>query len=39
MFFVVEATKKYNLIKLLNQQGGQVFNFHFTKDGTRGWKV
>jgi D-glycero-alpha-D-manno-heptose-7-phosphate kinase len=39
MFFVVEATRKYNLIKLLNQQGGQVFNFHFTKDGTRGWKV
>jgi D-glycero-alpha-D-manno-heptose-7-phosphate kinase len=39
MFFIVEPTKKYNLIKLLNQQGGQVFNFHFTKDGTRGWKV
>jgi D-glycero-alpha-D-manno-heptose-7-phosphate kinase len=39
MFFIVEPTKKYNLINLLNKEGGQVFNFHFTKDGTRGWKA
>jgi len=39
MFFMVESTKKYHLIELLNKQGGQVFNFHFTKDGTKGWKI
>jgi len=39
MFFMVEPTRKYYLTNLLNKQGGQVFNFHFTKDGTKGWKV
>ena len=39
MFFMVEPTKKYDLINLLNKQGGQVFNFHFTKEGTKGWKI
>ena len=39
MFFMVDPTKKYDLIKLLNQQDGQVFNFKFTKEGTKGWKI
>jgi D-glycero-alpha-D-manno-heptose-7-phosphate kinase len=39
MFFMVEPTKKYHLINLLNKQGGQVYNFHFTKDGTKGWRI
>jgi len=39
MFFIVEPTKKYHLINLLDKQGGQVFNFHFTKEGVKGWKV
>ena len=39
MFFMVDPTKKYHLINLLNKQGGQVYSFHFTKDGTKGWKV
>jgi len=39
MFFMVEPTKKYYLSNLLNKQGGQVFNFHFTKEGTKGWKI
>ncbi|WP_025209027.1 D-glycero-D-manno-heptose 7-phosphate kinase [Hippea sp. KM1] len=39
MFFMVDPTKKYHLINLLNKQGGQVYNFHFTKEGTKGWKV
>jgi D-glycero-alpha-D-manno-heptose-7-phosphate kinase len=24
---------------LLNQQGGQVYNFQFTKEGTKGWRI
>ena len=39
MFFMIDPTKKYHLINLLNKQGGQVFNFQFTKEGTRGWRV
>jgi len=39
MFFMVEPTKKYHLIDILNQENGEVFNFHFVKDGTKGWKV
>ena len=39
MLFMVEPTRKYNLIKLLNQQEGQVFNFKFVKDGVKGWII
>ena len=39
MFFMVEPTKKLQLIKALNQQQGEVMNFEFVKDGTRGWKI
>ena len=39
MFFMVEPTKRLNLINELNKQQGEVVNFHFVKDGTRGWKI
>ena len=39
MFFMVDPTKKYHLTNLLNKQGGQVFNFQFIKEGTKGWKI
>ena len=39
MFFMVDPTKKYKLIRLLNEQNGQVFNFQFTKYGTKGWRI
>jgi D-glycero-alpha-D-manno-heptose-7-phosphate kinase len=39
MFFMVAPTKKLQLIKKLNKQQGQVINFEFVKDGTRGWKI
>ena len=39
MFFMVESTKKLQLIKELNRQQGEVMNFHFVKDGTKGWRV
>ena len=39
MFFMVEPTKKLQLIKELNRQQGEVINFHFVKDGTKGWRV
>jgi len=39
MFFIVEPTKKLQLIKELNKQQGEVINFEFVKDGTKGWKI
>jgi D-glycero-alpha-D-manno-heptose-7-phosphate kinase len=39
MFFMVEPTKKLQLIRELNKQQGEVINFEFVKDGTRGWKI
>ncbi len=39
MFFMVEPTKKLQLIKALNREQGEVINFHFVKDGTKGWRV
>ncbi|WP_122894007.1 D-glycero-D-manno-heptose 7-phosphate kinase [Arcobacter peruensis] len=39
MFFMVEPTKKLKLIKELNKQQGEVLNFEFVKDGSKGWKI
>lgn len=39
MFFIVDPVKKVQLVNALNKQAGHVINFHFTKDGTRGWKI
>jgi len=39
MFFIVEPTKKLQLVKELNKQQGEVINFQFVKDGTKGWKI
>lgn len=39
MFFMVEPTKKLQLIRELNRQQGEVINFEFVKDGTKGWKI
>ncbi len=39
MFFLVDPVKKLQLIRILNQQQGEVINFEFTKYGTKGWKI
>lgn len=39
MFFMVEPTKKYKLKYILNEQQGKVIDFHFVKEGTKGWRV
>lgn len=39
MFFIVDPVKKVQLINTLNKEAGRVINFHFTKDGTRGWRI
>jgi len=39
MFFMIDPTKKLNLINELSKQQGEVINFHFVKDGTKGWKI
>lgn len=39
MFFMVDPTKKLQLIKELDKQQGRVINFEFVKNGTRGWRI
>ena len=39
MFFIVDPIKKVQLVRALNQQQGEVINFEFVKDGTKGWKI
>lgn len=39
MFFIVDPVKKVQLVNALNKEAGRVINFHFTKDGTRGWRI
>jgi len=39
MFFMVDPKRKYELVQVLNNQRGSVLNFHFVKEGTKGWKI
>ena len=39
MFFMVDPSKKYDLIKLLNKEQGFVAKFHFTEEGAKSWKL
>ncbi|WP_297193889.1 dehydrogenase [uncultured Campylobacter sp.] len=39
MFFLVDPTKKYRLIELLNKEQGYVQDFYFTKEGAKSWKL
>lgn len=39
MFFIADPTKKLQLVRKLNEQNGRVINFHFVKDGTKGWRI
>lgn len=39
MMFITDPVKKPKVIKALNELDGRVLNFHFTKNGTQGWRV
>ncbi|EFS6391722.1 D-glycero-D-manno-heptose 7-phosphate kinase, partial [Campylobacter jejuni] len=39
MFFFVDPTKKYNLIKALRKEQGYVQDFSFTKEGVKSWRI
>jgi D-glycero-alpha-D-manno-heptose-7-phosphate kinase len=39
MFFMIEPTKKLQLIRELNKEQGEVINFEFVKDGAKAWKI
>ena len=39
MLFFVPAEKRINVIRVLENFGGQVSNCHFTKHGAQAWKV
>lgn len=39
MIFITDPVKRVRIIKALAKFDGQATNFHFTKDGTEGWRV
>jgi len=39
MMFIADPVKRPKVIQALNDLGGRVLNFHFTKNGTQGWRV
>lgn len=40
MMFIVDPIKKLNVIKELEKMDeGRIMNFHFSKNGTQGWRV
>ena len=39
MMFMCDPAQRIRLINALNQQEGQVMNFHFTKLGTQAWRI
>ncbi len=39
MMFMCNPAQRIRLINTLNQQDGQVMNFHFTKLGTQAWRL
>lgn len=39
MWFFVPSEKRMDVIRILNQFGGQVSNCHFTKHGTQAWRI
>ena len=39
MLFFVPTEKRMDVIRILNDFGGQVSNRHFTKNGTQAWRI
>ena len=39
MWFFVPTDKRMNVVRTLNDFGGQVSNCHFTKHGTQAWRI
>jgi D-glycero-alpha-D-manno-heptose-7-phosphate kinase len=39
MLFFVPTERRMNVIRCLNEFGGQVSNCHFTKSGTQAWRI
>jgi len=39
MWFFVPAEKRMDVVRSLNDFGGQISNCHFTKNGTQAWRI
>jgi D-glycero-alpha-D-manno-heptose-7-phosphate kinase len=39
MTFLVDPSRRVDVIRALRQQEGQVMTCHFTGHGTEGWKI
>ncbi len=39
MFFIVRPTQKFQLIKELNKEQGEVINFEFVANGAKSWRI
>jgi len=39
MMLLVDPTRRMDVVRVLQQAGGEIFNCHFTEHGTQGWKI
>jgi len=39
IMFMVDPINRLKIINTLNDNGGQVYNFHFTKEGAQAWRI
>jgi D-glycero-alpha-D-manno-heptose-7-phosphate kinase len=39
MMFIVDSTRRMDVVRALGEFPGQVYNCHFTKHGTQGWRL
>jgi len=39
MFFIINPEKRFNLISILNNEKGQVYDFQFVQNGVESWKI
>ncbi len=39
IIFIVEPTRRLNVVRALNELDGRVVDFQFSEGGTHGWKI
>lgn len=39
MMLLVDPVRRMDVVRVLQQAGGQIYNCHFTEHGTQGWKI
>ena len=39
VIFIVEPTRRVQVVRALNQLNGRIVDFQFSEGGTHGWKI